>query len=86
MERSEINAIPLSGDVSFRQRAVEPERQGAVLGVGQSVGSLARVVGPSMAGFLFDVRLFLPYLAGAALIAVGTAIGAGLRQPGKPAG
>ncbi len=67
-------------------RAVEPERQGAVLGVGQSVGSLARVVGPSMAGFLFDVRLFLPYLAGAALIAVGTAISAGLRQPGKPAG
>ena len=26
MERSEIDAIPLEGDVSFRQRAVEPER------------------------------------------------------------
>ena len=26
MERSEIEAIPLQGDVSFRQRAVEPER------------------------------------------------------------
>ena len=26
MERSEIEAIPLEGDVSFRQRAVEPER------------------------------------------------------------
>ena len=26
MQRSEINAIPLEGDVSFRQRAVEPER------------------------------------------------------------
>ena len=65
-------------------RAVEPERQGAVLGVGQSVGSLARVIGPSMAGYLFDVRLFLPYLAGAVLIAVGTAISAGLRQPRAP--
>jgi len=65
-------------------RAVEPERQGAVLGVGQSVGSLARVIGPSMAGYLFDARLFLPYLAGAALIAVGTAISAGLRQPRAP--
>ncbi|MXX33360.1 MAG: MFS transporter [Gemmatimonadetes bacterium] len=62
-------------------RAVEPERQGAVLGVGQSVGSCARVIGPSMAGSLFDVRLFLPYLAGAALIVVATAISAGLRQP-----
>ena len=26
MQRSEINAIPLDGDVSFRERAVEPER------------------------------------------------------------
>jgi ureidoacrylate peracid hydrolase len=26
MQRSEINAIPLAGDVSFRQRAVEPDR------------------------------------------------------------
>ena len=26
MLRSEVNAIPLEGDVSFRQRAVEPER------------------------------------------------------------
>jgi ureidoacrylate peracid hydrolase len=26
MQRSEINAIPLEGDTSFRQRAVEPER------------------------------------------------------------
>ena len=26
MERNEIDAIPLEGDVSFRQRAVEPER------------------------------------------------------------
>lgn len=65
-------------------RAVEPERQGAVLGVGQSVGSCARVIGPSMAGYLFDVRLFLPYLAGAVLIGVGTVISAGLRQPGEP--
>ncbi len=65
-------------------RAVEPERQGAVLGVGQSVGSCARVIGPTMAGYLFDVRLFLPYLAGAALIVVGTAISSGLRQPREP--
>ena len=67
-------------------RSVEPEQQGAVLGVGQSVGSCARVLGPAMAGYLFDLRLFLPYLAGAALIAVGTAISAGLRPPREPGG
>lgn len=65
-------------------RAEESERQGAVLGVGQSVGSSARVLGQYMAGLLFDVRLFLPYLAGAALIGVAAAISAGLRQPRGP--
>ena len=67
-------------------RAEEPDRQGAVLGVGQSVGSSARVLGQYMAGGLFDVRLFLPYLAAAALIGVAAAIGSGLRQPEEPSG
>ncbi|MGH6932190.1 MAG: isochorismatase family cysteine hydrolase [Dongiaceae bacterium] len=31
MKRSEINALPLAGDVSFRQRAVEPSRAALVL-------------------------------------------------------
>ncbi len=64
-------------------RAVEPERQGATLGLGQSVGSLARVVGPAMAGALFDVRLAFPYLAGALLIVLGTLLAGGLAQPGR---
>ena len=67
-------------------RVVEPERQGAVLGVGQSVGSSARAVWPWIAGVLLDVRLFLPYLAGAALIVCAAAIGTGLRQPREPDG
>ena len=62
-------------------RAAHPERQGAVLGVGQSVGSLARVLGPLLAGFLFDVRLALPYMAGAALVLIGAAVSARLVQP-----
>ena len=67
-------------------RSVEPEQQGAVLGVGQSVGSFARVIGPAMAGYFFDVRLFLPYLAGAVLIGVATAISSGIRQPRESGG
>lgn len=62
-------------------RAAHAERQGAVLGVGQSVGSLARVLGPLLAGRLFDVRLALPYLAGAALVLAGAVISAQLAQP-----
>lgn len=64
-------------------RAVEPERQGAILGLGQSVGSLARVLGPAVAGALFDVRLAFPYLAGALLIAVGAMLATRLEQPGR---
>ncbi len=65
-------------------RAVAPERQGATLGLGQSVGSLARVLGPAMAGALFDVRLALPYLAGSVLIALGALLTGMLTQPTKP--
>ncbi len=62
-------------------RAVEPERQGAILGLGQSVGSLARVLGPGMAGALFDVRLAFPYLAGALLMVVCALLAGMLAQP-----
>lgn len=66
-------------------RAAHPERQGAVLGVGQSVGSLARVVGPLVAGSLFDVGHALPYLAAAALVLAGTFVSARLVQPAADA-
>jgi len=62
-------------------RAASPERQGGVLGVGQSVGSFARVLGPSMAGALFDVRLAFPYMAGAFLILLAMVVSRGIAQP-----
>ena len=64
-------------------RSVEPKRQGAILGLGQSVGSLARVLGPGMAGVLFDVRLSLPYFAGAVLIVAATLLAGRVRQPAE---
>ena len=67
--------------LALLSRAADPERQGAVLGIGQSVGSMARVVGPTMAGDLFDVRPALPYLAGAVLILAGAAVTAKVLQP-----
>ena len=70
--------------LALLSRATQPMRQGAVLGLGQSVGSLARVLSPAMAGALFDIRLTLPYLAGAVWILIAGIFIAGLVQPGDP--
>ena len=70
--------------LALLSRATDPGRQGAVLGLGQSTGSLARVVSPSLAGALLDVRLALPYLVGAALILAAAVFAAKLVQPEEP--
>ncbi len=62
-------------------RAAGPGAQGAGLGMGQSVGSFARVVGPAAAGALFDVRLALPYFAGALVIGLAAVVSRGILQP-----
>jgi MFS transporter, DHA1 family, tetracycline resistance protein len=55
---------------SLISRRAGGEEQGEVLGVSQSVGSLARVLGPLAAGFLFaEFGRDAPYLWGAALVA-----------------
>jgi len=55
---------------SLISRRAGRDEQGAVLGVSQSVGSLARVLGPLAAGFLFaEFGRDAPYLWGAALVA-----------------
>ncbi|MFG1699718.1 MFS transporter [Nonomuraea sp. NPDC049309] len=46
------------------------ERRGARLGTGQSAAAAARVVGPALAGLLFDAGTALPYLAGAVAAAL----------------
>jgi multidrug resistance protein len=61
-----LNNPSLQGLLS---RAVEPERQGAFLGLNQSLGSLARVVGPVTAGYLLQVgSAGLPFLVGAGIL------------------
>ena len=56
---------------SLISRRAGRDEQGEVLGVAQSVGSLSRVLGPAMAGFLFaDLGRGSPFLCGAVLIAV----------------
>jgi multidrug resistance protein len=50
------------------------DRRGMTLGFQQSVGGLARSVGPVLAGVLFGRSIPAPYLAGAALVVIALAV------------
>lgn len=52
-------------------RRTDPARQGRVLGVGQSVSSLARIFGAALGIPLLKIHLALPFVTGAALMAGG---------------
>jgi MFS family permease len=55
---------------SLISRRSDPRQQGGILGVGQSVSSLARIVGPLVGIPLFHVAPALPFWAAAGLMAV----------------
>ena len=46
----------------------DPQRQGATLGVGQSVNALARIFGSGLGIPMLKATLFLPYLAASVLM------------------
>jgi DHA1 family multidrug resistance protein-like MFS transporter len=66
--------------------------QGLALGLNSSFMSLGRFVGPLVAGFLIDIRVYLPYLAGSLIMFAGflyvrASLGEGVERsslPGKP--
>jgi len=60
--------------------------QGAAMGLSHAFMSLGRIIGPLLAGVLFDLDLRLPYLVGAAAMAIGLVISlAWMAQPRGPA-
>ena len=67
---SSIYRAPTFGLISLNASSAE---QGEVMGVTQSVGSLARIIGPLFALGLMDIRIDLPYLI-CAVIAISAAI------------
>ncbi len=74
---------------SLISRNTPAGRQGAVMGVLQSVGSLARIVGPAAAGLLFyKLGHNAPYVAGAIVLALALAFAvwrlAGIEMPPSP--
>ena len=67
---SGLTRPPLFGLISILTPAAE---QGATLGVAQSVGSLARVLAPPLAGFLYDYHPSWPYV-GVSVVALVTGL------------
>ncbi|MCX8062802.1 MAG: MFS transporter, partial [Anaerolineales bacterium] len=47
------------------------DEQGFTMGLNNSFLSLGRIGGPLWAGFVFDLRMFLPYLTGAVIMVIG---------------
>jgi predicted MFS family arabinose efflux permease len=63
-------------------RSARADDQGGTLGFGQSAAALGRIAGPISASNAYDHLWFAaPYLGGAALLVVTTAIGTTLRNP-----
>jgi DHA1 family tetracycline resistance protein-like MFS transporter len=68
--------------VSLLSRVAPADLQGSVLGVGQSVGAMARVFGPILAGVSFDhLGMGWPYLLGAGVAGLASLASLTLRQP-----
>jgi DHA1 family tetracycline resistance protein-like MFS transporter len=66
---------------SMLSQAATSDEQGSVLGTGQSLSSLARILGPSLGIPLLRYSTALPYFLGAALILSGGAL---IRRMPKP--
>ncbi len=68
--------------VSLLSRSAPDALQGGAMGVGQSVGAMARILGPLLAGVLWDLAgTSWPYLVAALIGGVAGLWGLRLRQP-----
>src|SRR5690606_34323355 len=57
------NTLAQPATSALISRAAGPDRQGAILGVSAATGALARVVGPTIAGFIYSgVGHYAPFL------------------------
>ena len=70
---------------SLLSQSAGDDEQGAVLGTGQSLSSLARILGPYIGIQLLDVSVATPYFVGAGLMVVGGLAVASLRSRGAVA-
>lgn len=73
--------------VSLISQRSDPEDQGGVLGVSQSLASLARILGPAWGGFLYErFGVGTPYFSSAAIMALAALVAWGGLRRGQPSG
>jgi DHA1 family tetracycline resistance protein-like MFS transporter len=61
-------AIAQPALISLASQAARPDQRGLVMGAFQSSASLARVIGPTLGGLLYDVSLPAPFWMASALL------------------
>jgi MFS family permease len=66
--------------VSLLSQAVDRDEQGATLGIGQSLSALGRIIGPSIAGLLFQMDPNMPFWVAATLTLVAGGIALSIRR------
>ena len=71
---------------SLLSRRTDPDRQGVVMGLGQSVNSLARIVGSGIGIPLLKMSLTFPYYVAAGLVTIGGALIVTASRSGKDFG
>ena len=59
---------------SLLSQVADKKEQGRVLGLNQSFGSLARVVGPAIGGLLYGLNFHSPYILGSFLMVIALLI------------
>jgi MFS transporter, DHA1 family, tetracycline resistance protein len=69
---------------SLLSQSADKEEQGGVLGIGQSLSALGRVIGPSMAGVLFERSVGFPFWIGSSILFLSVIVATTLKV--KPVG
>ena len=69
--------------ISFISQSVDEHDQGGILGLNQSQSALGRVLGPSVAGYLFEINPALPFWAGAGFMMIAFFFSFSLNQKPK---
>lgn len=67
---------------SLLSRHTAATQQGGILGLGQSISALARILGPAMGIPLNGIDVALPYWVGAGIMALGIMLTLALSRPG----
>lgn len=70
--------VPALTSLTSRRAAVP---QGIAMGLSNSFISLGRIIGPLLAGVLFDINIRLPYAGGIAILAAGFALSLAALKP-----